>query len=313
MIEILYYDNEIKKAEIKDIPKIKDKKIWIDATGINKDELEMLKKEFDIHPLTAEDIAFNGTRIKVEEFNNYLFCVFYGLKKTKKFEKVEIDLVLGENFVISNHKKQIDTYSELKKDTEKLKSLFEKGTDFIMHKLLDIEVDNYFPVLEEIDDEIEKIEIEVAKKASPKILSQILGLKRELSGIRKVTYQQRDKASQLVKNNYKFISKKALPYYRDVYDHTIRVHDTLDSYREATANAFDVYMSSISNNMNEVMKTLSIIATIALPLTVVSGIYGTNFDVLPGQHGPYGFWTMILFMILMSTSMIYYFKKKNWF
>jgi magnesium transporter len=226
---------------------------------------------------------------------------------------IELDYVIGDNFLITNHKKEIESYNILKNDKERLGNLFRKGNVFLFHKLLDLEVDNYFPVLEKIDDLIETIEEEVTKNPNPKLLKQILKLKRKIVSVKKITLPQREKISFLAKNNYKYITKKAIPYFRDVYDHSIKVSDTIDNYREAVGNTFDAYMSAISNNMNEVMKVLSIIATIALPLTVISGIYGTNFTNLPGSSFVYGFWIMIFGMVLLSVFMIYHFKKKKWF
>lgn len=168
-------------------------------------------------------------------------------------------------------------------------------------------------MLEKIDDQIEDIEAEITKKVRPELMTRILNLKRQIVSIKKLALPQREKISFLTKTDNKFISKKALPYFRDIYDHSIKVADNIDNYREAIGSTFDAYMSAVSNNMNEVMKTLSIIATIALPLGIISGIFGTNFDILPGQHISYGFWIMILIMVLFMSGMLYYFKRKRWF
>ncbi len=313
MIGLFYFDKELKKEKIENLEQIKNKPIWIDITAITKEEAELIRKNFNLHPLTTEDLVNQNVRIKVEEFPDYLFCVFYGIEKTKQIELMELDFILGENFIITNHKKEIGAYKELMGNKGKLENLFNKGIDFLFHKLLDIEIDNYFPVLETIDDQIEEVENEVIKRARAESLAKILKLKRILSLIKKATLPQREKISFLTKNDYRLISSKALPYFRDVYDHSIRVSDSVDNYKESIANTFDVYMSTLSNNMNEVMKTLSIIATIALPLTVISGIYGTNFSILPGQNFIYGFWAMIFAMILVSVAMLHFFKRRKWF
>lgn len=313
MLEIFYFDKTVKKAKITELNKIKNKQLWIDCTNITKEEAKLLKTIFDLHPLTKEDILNSNTRIKTEEFNNYLLCVFYGIQKTKKIELTEIDFIIGKNFIISNHIKQLEAVEEIKKNNEKIENLFKKGNDFILHKLLDNEIDNYFPVLDKLDDQIEFIEDQAIKRPKPKLLSKVLELKRLIVRIKRTTLPQREKISFLTKGDCKFISKKSLPYFRDVYDHAIRVSDIIDNCRDSIGNAFDVYMSTISNSMNEVMKVLSVIATIALPLTVISGIYGTNFDVLPGQHFLFGFWIMIFAMILLSLGMIYFFKRRGWF
>jgi magnesium transporter len=313
MLEIFYYKNGLKKGKIEDLDKLKDEKIWIDVTNLTREETQILAKTFDLHPTTQEDLFKANVRIKVEEFEKYLFCIFYGIKNTKGIELYELDFVLGKDFVISNHKKPCECFEELKKDKERLESVFKKGEDFLLHELIDREIDNYFPLLENVDDQITKLEEQVSKKPKPKVLSEVLKLKRNVILIKRKVFEQREKVSFLAKRDYKFISRSAIPYFRDVYDNTIRVSDSLDNSRELIANAYDVYMSTMSNNMNEVMKVLSIIATLFLPLTVISSIYGTNFYILPGAHNPFGFWFMIIGMFVFSGILLLIFRKRGWF
>ena len=311
MMEIFYLEKGIKKAA--SIQKISGKNVWIDCTDITKEEANLLGNTFKLHPLSTEDLYNHRIRVKVEEFPEYLFCVFYGISTGKKTELVEFDFVIGNNFIITNHKKDLASSTSLKNNAEKLESLFTKGNDFILHRLLDNEVDNFFPVLEKLDDQIESLEEEITRNPHSALLTKILKLKRHITQIKKTVLPQREKISFLAKNDYRWISKKAIPYFRDIYDHAIRVSDIIDNYREAVGNTFDAYMSAISNRMNEVMKVLSIIATIALPLSVISGIYGTNFAVLPGAAFPNGFWIMIAVMVLMGVGMLHFFRKRGWF
>lgn len=313
MVDIFYYDNGIKKAELKELESIKSKQMWIDISNIRVEEEEQLKEVFDLHPLTIEDLQVTLTRVKVEEFPHYLFCVFYGLKKRKTIDLVELDFILGENFVISNHKFPIESFESLKNNSARLESLIKKGSDFIFHKLLDLEIDNFFPVLEDIDIQIEHLEEEITKRPRAELLDRILKLKRQVVVIKKISLPQREKISAIAKNEYPFISEKAIPYFRDVYDHSIKVSDSIENHRETISNTFEVYMSAINNNTNEVMKTLSVIATIALPLTVISSIYGTNFVNLPGAHVYFGFWVMVAAMLGVVSMMIFYFKRRGWF
>ncbi|MFH1052852.1 MAG: magnesium/cobalt transporter CorA [Candidatus Woesearchaeota archaeon] len=312
MIDIYYFDKKIKKGKLSDLRKLKNKKKWLDITSLSKEEKKLIQEEFGLHPLTSEDLFDSGIRIKVEEFPEYLFSVFYGVRKNKTIELNEMDFLLGNNVLITNHKGQIESFQTLKNNEKRLLILFKKGLDFLFHRLLDLEIDNFFPVLENIDDEIEDLEDEVTKKPRPELMSKILKLKRRVISIKKITLPQREKISFLAKNEYRFISKKSIPYFRDVYDHAIRVSDTVDNYREAISGIYNAYMSAISNNMNDVMKTLSIMATIALPLGIISGIFGTNFDNLPGQHMHYGFWIMILLMLAFVGGMMLFFNSKGW-
>ncbi len=313
MIEVFYYDSGVKKGDVKDLNSLKEFPLWVDVTGITKKEGEFLGKEFDLHLLTQEDLVSSNTRVKVEEFPNYLFCVFYGIEKAKAVKLVDIDFILGNTFIITNHTKELSSFASLKSSEEKLGQLFQKGPEFIFHHILDEEIDYYYPILERIDDQMEQVEEELTKRIQGGTLRKILDMKRTLSMVRKTAFAHREKVGFLVRNEYKFISKNAVFYFRDVYDHAIRVSDKVDNSRELVSNSFDLYMSAMSNNTNEIMKVLSVFATIALPLTVISSIYGTNFEVLPGAHNPAGFWLMMSSMLLLSVGFLYFFRRKGWF
>jgi magnesium transporter len=313
MIDVFYYDGKVNRTDLKSLEKLRDKQVWLDINNITKEEAEQLRIMFDLHPLTEEDILMSNVRVKIEEFNSYLFFVFYGIQKNAEIELVELDFLLGKNFLITNHIPKLATFEELKSNSERLESLFKKGNDFIMHFLIDREIDNYFPILENIDDEIETIEENATTQPHPKTLTRILQIKRNLVKIKKVSLPQREKLGQLTREHYPEISRKAIPYFRDVYDHAVKASDAIDNYREAVSNTFDAYMSTVSNRMSEVMKVLSVIATMAMPLTVISGIYGTNFEILPGAHSAWGFWIMIGVMFLFSGGMLVYFRKHGWF
>ena len=319
MIDIYYYDKGVQKGTIEELPKLLKKRLWIDAIHLTKEESKLLRTLFEIHPLTVEDIKTPQTRIKVEEFPHYLFCVFFGVKKVKaeyledSLELVELDFIIGKNFLISNHKKEIVSTNDLKSDAARLDKVFQKGPDFIFHRLIDKEVDNFFPILDELEDQIEEIEDHVLDVASVKSLEKILSLKRLVRLLKRKIAAQRDHLGYLSKTDYKFISKKVIPYFRDIYDHSVRIADSLESSRDALSNSYDVYMSTLTHQMNEIMKVLSIFAAIALPLTVISGIYGTNFVHLPGAGVSFGFWIMIGLMFSMCMGMLWYFKRKGWF
>ena len=312
MMDIFYFDKTLKKGKIEDLPKLKSKKLWIDINHLTRKEADIIKDVFDLHPLTVEDMLHYPTRIKVEEFKKYLFCIFYGVHYNKKIEPFEIDFVLGGSFIISNHKKEIPSYNFLKNDKERLEKLFARGCDFIFHKLLDMELSSYLPVLDYLDEEILGVEEEVIQKSTPDVMKKILDIKRMITLIKKSVVPQREKISFLAKNEYPFISRKVVPYFRDLYDHSIRIADIADNHKESITNTYEVYMSTVSNKMSEVMKVLSIIATIALPLTVISSIYGTNFRVLPGSQTAYGFWGMVFVMCMVCATMLLYFRSKKW-
>lgn len=309
MIEIFYYDKGLKEAKITDLDRLKNKKIWVDITGMTIEDRDVLLSKFKLHHLTVDDLFKSRVRIKIEEFPEYIFCVCYGIKKN---DLVELDFVLGKNFLITNHKPKLDSFTSLKENKNKLESLFKNGNDFIFHWLLDYEVDNFFPFIDDIDESIEEVDDMVIRKPRRTTLKKIQSIKKQINELKKVSFPQRDKIANLAKKEYSFISKKAVPYFRDIYDNSIRLSDSIESCRDAIGNTFEAYMSSVSNSTNEAMKVLSIISTIGLPLTAISGIYGTNFRILPGSDHPIGFWIMLGIMTAFVAGMIFFFKKNEW-
>lgn len=315
MLRIFVLKNDhVEEVRLEDLPLVKALPLWIDAEKITQAEVNILQQEFNLHQLTVEDILKQQTRIKVEEFPDYLVCVFFSLKEGRKKQllAVEYDFVLGKNVLISSHLLPSISCRYLQEHLEALQKLLKRGPDFVFHKLLDSEMGHLFTIVDRLDYDVEQLQEKATRRPSQALLRSILNLKKEITRIKRITLPQREKMSYLAKNDYPFISKKAVPYFRDVHDQAIRVSDLVDGYRESINNTFDLYMSSVSNSMNEVMKMLSIIATIALPLTVVSSIYGTNFGVLPGSGSKYGFWVMIGVMVIAVLLQVRYFKKRKW-
>lgn len=290
-----------------------NRRMWIDLTGPTADQVATLKAVFGLHPVTVEDIISLNTRTKIENFKSYLFVILYGVTKEKNVKLREIDFVLGRDYVITTHRRKVETFEQLKDDQEELRSLFHRGTDFIMHKLVDGEVDNFIPVLEILDDVIDGIEEQITRNPERQILEKILDLKKRIHRIKKILIRQQEKISFLAKNKYALISPECQTYFLDVYDHFYTVTDMIEDYKETLSSSFDAYMSSVSNRMNEVMKVLSIMATVMLPLSVVSGIYGMNFVLLPGAEHPAGFWAVIALMLAIIATMVGYFRHKHWF
>ena len=208
---------------------------------------------------------------------------------------------------------RIPAITELQLDHKQLQYLLSKGTDFLFYHFLDQAVDSFFPVMDGIDTEIEAAERLIAEGVSSAVLSKITSLRKKVIYLKKITIALREKISLLTKGDYPFISRKVVPYFRDISNNSIRIFETIENYRESVSNLSELYLSTVSNNTNEIMKVLSVIATTALPLTVISGIYGTNFEFLPGASASYGFWIMIALMIVVMSTMLLYFRKRGWF
>jgi len=307
MIEAFVLDKGIKRTAFLKT----NKRIWLDVSDPTKSELEKLKSAFPLHSLTLEDCSKTGNRVKLEQFREYLFIILYGVETGKKEpSNFQINFILGKNFLITVHKGRIESFESLKKDSGKIKSLLSQGPDFAMHHLIDMETDNYFPVLENIEDQIDDVEDEVYRSVDHRVLSRLFRLKRQLLGIRRKTGPQKDVMLQLTRG-CPFVSEHTSLYFRDIYDHIIRIDESIDDYREILSNTLEVHLSMVSNRMNEVMKALTIVATIMLPLTVLTGIYGMNLNI-PESHFEEMYYIVLLVMATIAAIMVFYFRRKRW-
>jgi magnesium transporter len=314
MIHVNHYDKTLKTTSFskKSLSRIKGR-VWIDLQDASEEEFEELAEVYNLHPLTVEDLRYTMTRVKIEEFPDYLLVVLKTVALEGTIKLTELDFIIGKNFLITNHHGDRVAIKQLMEDEKRLSKLMKKGLDFVMHRLIDVEVDNYLPVIEHFEEKIEKLELEAVQNPQKELYKRISAVQRQLGDIKKAMFSEREAIGILARREYKYISKDVEAYFRDVYDHTLHVSDKIDSQRDATSSAYQAYMSSLSNNMNEVMNTLSIIATVMLPLTFITGVYGMNFLVLPGSKHPFGFWLVIAFMGLLGIVMLAVFKKRHWF
>ncbi|MDP8214415.1 MAG: magnesium/cobalt transporter CorA [Candidatus Euphemobacter frigidus] len=315
--ESQFQEKEVESVEeclpFKDIPTV----TWINIDGLHQTEIiEKIGKHFGLHPLVIEDIVNTGQRPKVEDFGEYIFVVLkmlgYDDKKTEVTSE-QVSLVLGSNFVISFQEKLGDVFETIRSRIREGKGRIRKmGVDYLTYALVDSVVDYYFFILEKLGDKIEEVEEELVSDPKPETLQMIHSLKRELLFIRKSVWPLREVISGLQRGEYSLISDATVIYFRDVYDHTIQVIDTVETFRDMVSGMLDTYLSSISNRMNEVMKVLTIIATIFIPLTFIVGIYGMNFEFMPELKWHWSYPAVWLVMIGVFIGMIVYFKKKKW-
>ncbi len=288
---------------------------WINVTGVHDTEIiERLGKCFGLHPLTMEDILNTGQRPKVEEFDKYLFIVLKMIRmESSEVEIEQLSIVLGRGFVISFQEREGDVFNQIRERINKKGSRFRKlGNDYLAYALMDAVVDNYFSVLENIGERIESMEEKLIGNPDPKTLNEIHKLKRELIFLRKSVWPLREVISTIQRGDSRLFGKKTQMYLRDVYDHTIQVIDTIETYRDMVSGMLDIYLSSVSNRMNEVMKVLTIFASIFIPLTFVAGLYGMNFKYMPELDWEFGYPMVWLVIILMSSTMLIYFRRKGW-
>ncbi len=318
---LLYYKgnseiiNNLTPEEIKAVVQSERDVLWLDIINPEKAELDMIEKAFDLHPLTIEDCINTITRPKVDRFEKYLFIVMHGATLTPRAQKVktiELNVCIGNNYIITIHQEPMKGISSTMERVQKNPQVMGKGADVLLHLVVDSLVDNYLPVLDVMDYKITNIETQMLKNPSQSILNSIFTLKKEVLNMRRFIGPQRDTVNFLSKEDFPFIHEKTRIYFRDVYDNMIFINDTIDTYRDVLNSALDVYISTVSNKTNEIMKVLTMIATIMMPLSVITGIYGMNFRHMPILEWEFGFLSICAIMIVLGITMIMYFKRKEW-
>jgi len=287
---------------------------WINVTGIHDtDVIRMIGSLFSIHPLTLEDLMNTTQRPKLEEFPSYLFIVLRMLSREDgEIRSEQVSLILTENCVISLQERAGDVFDPIRTRIRNKGRIRSYGSDFLCYSLIDTIVDAYFGILESLGDDIEILETTLLTDPTPDTVEAIRGFKRDLITLRKAIWPLREVLSAIERTETPLISAKTGIYFRDIYDHTIQVIDAIESLRDITAGMIDLYLSTISFKMNEVMKVLTIIATIFIPLTFIAGIYGMNFAYMPELEWAPAYPVLLALMFGISLLMLAYFRKKRW-
>jgi len=299
--------------KLKDTPTVS----WINIDGLHDIELlEKLGKGFELHPLILEDILSTGQRPKFENHEKHIFIVLKMLSFNQESQSVEaeqVSLIFGSNYVISFQERIGDVFEPIRERIRNAKGRIRKmGPDYLAYSLLDAVVDNYFIILERFGEKIESMEEEVIGDPTEKTVQQIHSLKREMIFMRKSIWPLRELIGGIQKSESSLINETTDVYLRDVYDHTIQIIDTIESFRDMVSGMLDIYLSSLSNRMNAVMKVLTIIATLFIPLTFVAGIYGMNFEYMPELKVKWAYGAVWLVMITIAVIMLFYFRRKKW-
>ena len=288
---------------------------WIDISGLHDVSLiEKIGQIFSIHPLVQEDIVHLSQRPKLEEFKDYFFIVlrmFYF--DEKNIIEEQISMIMGKDFLITFQERPWDTFDSIRERIRSRKfKITKEKSDYLAYRLIDAIVDNYFVILEDLEERMELIEDDLLIKPSMDILQEIHRLKKEMISLRRSVWPLREVIDRLGRTESTLIKKPTKLYIRDVYDHTIQIIDVIENYRDILSGILDTYLSSLSNHMNEVMKILTIIATIFIPLTFISGVYGMNFEFMPELKWHWGYFGSWFVMAVIAVVMIFYFKKKKW-
>lgn len=317
-----YNEGQFQEKEVKNVEEcfpFKDKPTvtWINIDSINDISIiEQIGRHFDMHPLLVEDIVTITQRPKYEDFGNYIFTtlkMLYYDEQEGETTAEQISIILGANFVISFQEKEGDMFDPIRDKIRNSKGRIRKqGADYLAYSLIDAIVDNYFVILEKFGEKIEGMDEALVADPSPQTLQVIQKLKREMIFLRRSVWPLREVISGLQRCESSLIHKSTAIFLRDVYDHTIQVIDAIETFRDMTSGMLDIYLSSISNKMNEVMKVLTIIATIFIPLTFIAGIYGMNFRYMPELGWRFGYAVAWSIMLIIAIIMLFYFKRKKW-
>ena len=293
--------------------------LWVDIEADGREDAEpLLRDTFGFHQLTIED-CYN-TLIdppKVDDYGAYLFIIVHNVRYDAGAESLstsELNVYLGANYVVSVHRSPVRAVQEVRRRAEARSLVLDHGASFLTHALIDVVVDDFHPVVETIDEQVADVEERVLASPRREILEEVLRLKRNAQRLKRSILPQRDVVNRFSRGEYpKLIQPAALMYFRDIYDHTVRVEEMIESVRDLADSALNTYLSSVNNRINEVMKTLAIVTVVFLPLTLIAGIYGTNFENVPEYGVRFGYAGMLAAMLAVAGGLIAWFKFRGWF
>jgi len=292
----------------------KKNRVWVDFEGPAPEAAEILSSVFHFHTLAIEDCISETLLPKIDDYGDYIFMVLHGARTLvdQGFVTAEVNFFLGPNYLVSYHDEPSRSINQAKERCMRNGPSITRGVDFLLHEILDAMVDHYFPVLDQFDAVIDGIEAEVFAQPDRETLNRIFSLKKEVMHLRRVAGPQREILNRLSRDPLKVISPTAAVYFRDVYDHLARITDLAESYRDLVTSALDAYLSVVSNRLNEIMKLLTVFTATLMPLTVITGIYGMNFDNMPELRSRYGYFAVLVLMAVLTIGMLAFFRKKKW-
>ncbi len=322
-IEVFEYNNDQCLVQefnnIEDVFKFKitDCVSWININGLNHvSAIEKLGDYFNLHPLVLEDIVNISQRPKIDEYDDYIFLVLKMLyyDADEHIVSEQVSFVLGKSYVLTFQEAEGDVFNTVRDRIKEAKGrVRHMQADYLLYILMDSVIDHYFNVIETLGDKVEDLESEIFLGNTDKAMNRrIQDLKREILRVRRAIFPLREVINRIEKHDSPLLLEKTKTFYSDIYDHQIQVIETIEIYREMISSLMDMYMTTISNKMNEVMKVLTIIATIFIPLTFIAGVYGMNFENIPELHYKYAYFILWGVMIVIFIGLLFYFKRKKW-
>jgi magnesium transporter len=304
---------EISREAATDLLSRRDANLWLHFDTPTEEELDFLKENFAIHHLTIEDIVNQNQRPKIEPFENYVYLAIHPLRREAKWEiePSELDLLLGRGWIVSVHYGPLPGLIDNSQLHERIPAALARGADFLLYTLVDLVVDSYFPITDDVEDKIDSLEDRLLLRAHPGDMNRLLSLKRSIVHIRRAVTPQREVLNQLTRHDFPFVRPENLVYFRDVYDHLIRIAEELDSLRDILSSVLEIHLASTSNQLNATMKRLTAYGTIFVAITAIAGIYGMNFKFMPELEWRYGYFVVLGVMAAISLGLYFYFKKRG--
>jgi magnesium transporter len=289
---------------------------WIDLEDPSVRETTILEDPFHFHPLAIEDCLSEVHHPKVDDFQDYIFTIVHGIRfdaPTDQFITRELDIFLGKNYLITHHRGPMRSISSAREQCGKnLQAAMPRGVDFLIHQILDQMFEHYFPNLDAIEDKIQLIQVEVFENPTKETLDRIFVLKRDVAQLRRICIPQREIIHRLSRGEFGVISPKAAVYFRDIYDNLYRIVDASYAYQDMMQGTLDAYLNAINNKLNETMKRMTVVTATLACLTVITGVYGMNFEFMPELHWRFGYVWALLLMVLAPAGLVYWFKRRNW-
>jgi len=301
-----------REAALKILP-LGDASLWFHFDSPSEEELRFLQQNFNIHHLTIEDIVNQNQRPKIEPFEDYVYLAVHLLRREARWqvEPSELDLLIGRGWLISVYYGNLSELINEVRLKENLLPALGRGADFLLYTLLDLVVDGYFPILDEVEEEIDALEDRLLLRARRGDMNRLLSLKRSLMHVRRSVTPQREILNQLARHDFPFVRPESLVYFRDVYDHLIRMAEEIDTLKDALSSVLEIHLASTSNQLNATMKRLTAYGTIFVVITAIAGIYGMNFKFMPELEWRYGYFAVLGVMTAISLGLFVYFKKRG--
>lgn len=291
---------------------------WINIDGIRRKDVEQICAHYNIHNLIVEDILSIGQRPKFDDIEDTIFCLMnmlYFNERDATVEAEQVSLVMGRNFVISFQEDGSRDVFNLLRDKLQLRNhkIRQRGTDYLYYTLIDLIVDHYFVVMEKLSEKIEVLEEDIIRNANKRSLARINMLRKEMIILKRNIAPVRELINGILRSESDLLDERTEKYFKDVYDHIIQANDLAENYRDMMMNLQDLYLSNVNLKMNEVMKVMAVVTCLLAPATVIGGMFGMNFDVIPYSHHQWGFYLACALMLCIPLAMLYIFRKRGWF